>query len=152
GYVLLCSPHILGHALVTQMTPIRVVCWNTLQMALGVGLKGKGDKAFSMPHSMHFDDKTKERAREALGLATAQMDEFKEAATLLAQRKAEPEMVKEFFCNVMKLDEAEEAEPRILQKFQAALEAPDHGALLPSALGTWWGALNAVTRVVDHEL
>jgi phage/plasmid-like protein (TIGR03299 family) len=156
GYVLLCSPHTIGKAMLLQTTGIRVVCWNTLQMALGASLKGDKGKAFRMPHSMAFDDEMKGKAAEALGLASAQIDEFKEAATLLATKKATPEHVEEFFCEVLRYDpkdaeKEEKREPRMLKYFANAMElAP--GADLASARGTWWGALNAVTRVVDHDL
>jgi phage/plasmid-like protein (TIGR03299 family) len=83
GYVLLCSPHVLGKAMLLQCTPIRVVCWNTLCMALGSSLKGKGN-AFRMPHTTEFSDAVKADAELALKLVTEQMVEFKDAATLLS--------------------------------------------------------------------
>lgn len=164
GFLLLSQPHVLGKAMVIQFTPIRVVCWNTLTFALGSDLKGKPG-SFRMPHSIAFNDAVKKRAEEALGLSKHQMDEFKQAATLLSKKKAKPEDVESYFCEVLKFDpktaakkakgkKGEEAEikvPRMLPKLQLALtHAP--GAQMPTALGTWWGAANAVTYVVDHEL
>lgn len=161
GYLLLSNPHIFGKAMVFQFTPIRVVCWNTLTYAIGADLKGKAG-AYSMPHSTKFDDVAKKRAEEALGLATHQMDEFKQAATLLSKKKAAPKAVEEYFCNVLdfdpktkqvkaKEDDKAPREPRMLPQFRDALEkAP--GQDLSTAKGTWWGALNAVTYVVDHEM
>lgn len=159
AFLLLCQPHVLGKAMVIQFTPIRVVCWNTLNFALGSNLKGKAG-AFRMPHSMAFNDAVKKQAEVALGLATNQMDEFKAAATLLSKKKAKKEDVEDYFCEVLKFDpekatkkkkDDEPKEPRMLPKLRQALtHAP--GATLPTAEGTWWGALNAVTFVVDHEL
>jgi phage/plasmid-like protein (TIGR03299 family) len=163
GYLLLSQPHVFGKAMVIQFTPIRVVCWNTLTYAIGADLKGKAG-AFTMPHSTKFDDSVKKRAEEALGLATHQMDEFKQAATLLAKKKATPKSVEEYFCNVLEFDPKTkqvkakptdetkvQREPRMLPQFREALEkAP--GQDLSTAKGTWWGALNAVTYVVDHEM
>jgi phage/plasmid-like protein (TIGR03299 family) len=159
GYLLLCSPHIRGKAMVIQFTPIRVVCWNTLNFALGSDLKGKAG-AFRMPHSQEFNDSVKANAEIALGLAKGQMTEFKEMATLLAKKKAPTDKVEEFFCEVLKFNpkqgkrkpkaDGEIREPRMLPKFRAALEhAP--GQNIASAAGTWWGALNAVSYVIDHE-
>lgn len=165
GFLLLCNPHIFGKAMVIQFTPIRVVCWNTLTFALGSDLRGKaGADKFRMPHSVDFNDDVRKKAELALGLAKAQMENFKECATLLAKKKASEADVEAYFCEVLKYDpkaakkkkakvkgEAESMEPRMLPKLRQALtHAP--GAQLPSALGTWWGAANAVTFIVDHEL
>ncbi|KKL12668.1 hypothetical protein LCGC14_2533470 [marine sediment metagenome] len=166
GFLLLSSPHVHGKAMVIQFTPIRVVCWNTLSMALGVDLKGKGD-AFRMPHTQEFNDAMKLRAEEALGLAKEQMIEFREACEVLSKKRAKPEQVEKYFCEVVNFDPKadtvkkkkgkkkgdpdEVKEPRIIPKFREALtHAP--GQQLPTALGTFWGAFNAVTYVVDHQL
>lgn len=158
GYLLVHQPHVRGKAMVIQFTPIRVVCWNTLTFALGSSLKGKG-KGFRMPHSTEFNDRVKQAAEQALGLASGQMDEFKEAATLLSKKKAKTDDVEEYFFNVLKFDPKEAKTkkdgdpmvPRMLPQFQHALtHAP--GQQMPTALGTWWGAYNAVSYVVDHEV
>lgn len=166
GFLLLCNPHVFGRAMVIKFTPIRVVCWNTLSWALGADLTGRGSTgSFRMPHSIEFTDAVRKKAEEALGLAKEQMNQFKEAATLLTKRKAAPNEVEDFFCEVLKFDptkarkkaartkKAVDAviEPRMLPKLRLALQyAP--GAQMMTAAGTWWGAVNAVTYVVDHEI
>lgn len=150
NYLLLCSPFVLGKALIMQYTSVRVVCWNTLCMALGHNLKGKSANAFRMPHTKDFEVE-KEEAKRVLGLITDQAKQFKEAATFLATKKITKEQTEQFFTDVLKKDEDAKKTPVILPKFKAALEhAP--GAMLPSAKGTWWGAVNAVTYVADHEM
>ena len=158
GYLLLMSPHLFGYSLVAQFTPIRVVCWNTLNLALGSSLRGKGDKTFRMPHSKAFNDTTKAQAEEALGIARSQFDEFAEAATHLSSIKMNDEQVRNYFFDVLTISEEKRVEaindgrmPANLQKFEDALiKGP--GAKLASAKGTLWGALNAVTYVADHEM
>jgi phage/plasmid-like protein (TIGR03299 family) len=160
SYILLCQPHAIGRAMIIQFTPIRVVCWNTLQMALGSSLKGK-KHAFRMPHSIAFTDAVKQEAAEALGIAIEQMAEFKEAATLLAKKRATEQQSHEYFREVLKIDAKaaaaakEDEEPvkdsRLLTKFKRALTyAP--GQDLNTSKGTWWGSLNAVSYVIDHEI
>jgi len=155
-YILLCSPHVLGHALSISYTNVRVVCWNTLTMALGSSLKGKGKHAFNNPHSIEFTDDVKAQAAEALGLAVKQTEEFKQVVAMLAKKKAAEDKVEAYFANVMQYDPEKakkegRPEPRIINKFREALvHAP--GQDLNTAKGTWWGALNAVTHVVDHNL
>lgn len=170
GFLLLSQPHIHGKALLMQFTAIRVVCWNTLTFAIGSDLRGRGN-AFRMPHSTKFDDAVKAQAEQVLGLAKGQMDAFKDASTLLSKKKVKADQVKTYFMQVLKYDpdkakaraeiraQAKGIEfdedskirvPVLLPKFEAALEmAP--GAKMQSAKGTMWGALNAVTYVIDHE-
>ena len=161
SYVLLASPHQRNRALLALHTAVRVVCWNTLTAALGGGWRqaAKRDDVFRMPHSQKFDDEMKKKAAEALGIAIAQTEEFKEAAVHLASKKAAPKAVEQYFAEVLRFDpkqadkkkDGEVKEPRMLGYFRTALlTAPGHD--LVTARGTWWGALNAVTRVVDHEL
>jgi hypothetical protein len=132
-----------------------VVCWNTLQMAL------RSQGGFRMPHSIEFDDNVKKRAEMVLGIAVEQVNEYKESVKFLASKRASEEDVDAYFGAVMQFDkDADEAkkkkdgeviEPRLIPMFRHALEhAP--GQELPTAKGTWWGALNAVTYVVDHEV
>lgn len=149
-FLLILSPHVHGKALVMQYTAIRVVCWNTLNMALGSMLKGS-KHAFKMAHSSKWEVE-KEEAEKVLGIAMAQTEEFKDASNLMAKTKAKKEDVEAFFKRVLRVELFPDKKkvPVMLPKFRAALEkAP--GASLASAAGTWWGALNAVTYVVDHE-
>lgn len=158
NYVLLMSPHVFGKALVAQFTPIRVVCWNTLNFALGSGLKGN-KHAFRMPHSMSFNDSVRAKAEEVLGIAVSQSKEFKEAAGLLAKKKLDD--ADAFFFEVLEFDPRDigkldadgkkKREPLLVPKFRDAL-AHSPGAELSTARGTLWGALNAVTYVIDHEI
>lgn len=161
GYLLLSSPHVIGRSMVLKLTPIRVVCWNTLTWALGADMHKKSASAgsFRMPHSVEFSDRVKDQAEIALGLAKDQMTEFKEATQLLVDTKVKPEQAEAYFCDVLKFDPKKAAkkkdgdakEPRMLEKFrQALIRAP--GQQLVTAQNTLWGAYNAVSYVVDHDL
>lgn len=159
SYLLLMSPHKLGLPLVAQHTAVRVVCWNTLNAALGSSLKGSGKHTFRMPHVHKFDAAMQEKAKQALGYATEQFKQFGEAAALLAKTSITAEARTDYFKRVFKLDpeslklrgredEADKAFRVIKQLEEAALASP--GANLKSAEGTLWGAFNAVTFQVDH--
>lgn len=158
GYLLLSSPHVHGRSMVIQFTPIRVVCWNTLNFALGDKLRGNAS-AFRLIHTRDFDAKVREEAEVALGLASGQMKQFGEAMTILSKARAKTEEVDDFFKTLLRFKPEEKKvkadgsvrEPKMLSMFKHALEhAP--GQQVPAAMGTWWGALNAVTYVVDHEV
>jgi phage/plasmid-like protein (TIGR03299 family) len=158
GYLLLMQPHQQGRAMVFQNLASRTWCWNTLTRKLSA----KGEGTFRMPHSIEFNDATKKVAETALKLAVDNFNQLKEEATLLSKAKVNEKQVEQFFCDVMQYDpkkaaaeakknNEEPTEPRVLSAFRNALEFSP-GNQLPSAKGTLWGAVNAVTYVIDHEL
>ena len=157
GHLLLCSPYDPGKSLVIQTTPIRVVCWNTLSMALGQNLQGQSEHIVRLPHIYDFGDRNIQLlAEEALGLAQNQMTEFHQAAELLMASPAAMDNVMQYWVDVLKLAKAVEVaeengkEPVILTVLKKAYtDGP--GANLKTAKDTWWGAFNALTYVVDHH-
>ncbi len=160
SYLLFSNPHIYGYSRSVKYTSVRVVCWNTLNFALGARLNGKNTRGatYNIPHSIAFNEKTIESVHHALGLANTQHAQFEEAARAFAKTKLKKEDVDAFFGAVLKFDPETAKQrkdgtvrvPSMLGRFQEALEyAPGHD--LRSAKGTLWGALNAVTYVIDHE-
>lgn len=165
GYLLLSSPHQWGKGFRALFSPIRVVCNNTLTYALQHG-KGQG---FTMPHITAFDDDVKRSAAEALGLCHQQMTAFKEQAEFLSKTPAQFTDVQRFMATLFEpqtledtgmTEAANDADVRaqVLElsskRAQDAMDALylQPGATLPSSKGTWWGAVNAVTFLVDHKL
>jgi len=167
GYLLINQPHIVGRSMTIKLTPIRVVCNNTLTMALGMN----NTASFRMPHVKEFGDDVIQAAENALGLSASAMTEFRKNATLLSQTKAkhsdvldyvgqiyQPLMIAEYRKEQLlrsegKLIGMQEPLKEKLNKFPSlVMDALDYspGAQLKSAKGTWWGALNAVTYVEDH--
>jgi phage/plasmid-like protein (TIGR03299 family) len=150
GYLLFTNPHGLNAALVVQFTPIRVVCANTIAMALN------GPSAGVYRHA-HFSDFDAERAKAALGLAKHQLGEFRETAAFLASRRYTDDTVRRFLVDVFEPLRAANDEtadlvkrPRVKRAIDALASQP--GGDLKAAAGTWWGALNAVTWLADHRL
>lgn len=161
NYLLFCNPHAYGYGRVLKYTSVRVVCWNTLALGLGEKIMDSQGKttSYRIPHSIEFDSKVAAAAKKTLGLARQQSKAFEEAARLLAKKRCSKENMEEFFCRVLghdpstarvKLD-GSRREPTTLAKVRNAyVKAP--GQDLKSAKGTYWGALNAVTYVIDHEI
>ena len=81
GYLLINQPHIVGRSMTIKLTPIRVVCNNTLTMALQHG----GTASFRMPHVREFGDDVIQAAEEALGLSATAMTDFRNNSTLLSK-------------------------------------------------------------------
>jgi len=167
GNLLVSVSHEWGKSNEIRFTPVRVVCNNTLSMALA----DKSQPAFKMPHTKVFDQDLIVSAEQALGLASNRMKEYKEAAEFLCSRKYNKDTVVSYLADLMqpklaleqkilentKNEKAYVARATMLDEFQRtpskmyeALEFQP-GANLKSSQGTWWGAMNAVTFVVDHK-
>lgn len=159
GYLLFHSAHVWGKGNQVRLTPVRVVCNNTLTMAIGSG--GRKAGGFRMPHTKAFDSEVQDSAELALGLADEQINQLKETASVLSKAKASPEQVHEFIAKLYQpkliptLKAANDTTP-IHTNFSPTSEnvwaainhAPGHD--MKGSKGTWWGALNGVTYHEDH--
>ena len=150
GYLLLTNPHTPNAALVAQFTPIRVVCANTMAMALA------GESAGIYRHA-HFTAFDPERAKAALGIARHQLVGFKDTSVFLSSKRATEEMVRQYFVEVFEPIRSvndDMVSLRRLPRVQRAMDALtiQPGADLRAAEGTWWGAVNAITWLADHQL
>ena len=149
GYLLLATS--CDGTLATTATPttIRVVCNNTLTIALQ-GAAG----AIKVPHSTSFDAQA---VKKQLGIAVSQWESFMYRMKTLSERKVKSHEAMHYFLKVL-CQTSEHVDPalgltneRALKKVQSLYEGHGKGAELASAQGTAWGLLNAVTEFVDHE-
>lgn len=149
SYILLATS--CDGTLATTATPttIRVVCNNTLTIALN-----GASSAIKVPHSTSFDAQA---VKKQLGIAVSQWDSFMYRMKTLSERKVKSHESMNYFLKVMcqtdsHVDPAQGLmNERALKKVQALYEGQGHGSELVSAAGTAWGLLNAVTEFVDHE-
>lgn len=154
GYLLVACPHEHGKSVIIRVTSVRVVCNNTLSMALGKGQRKRDDEKFGaqefrMGHRRAFDGAMIKKAKETLGIARDQIDEFREAAEKLRKISMNEQDAIEFYADLLKVDEgAESAEevtrPRIKLLLDINQRAP--GAQPDNA----WGILNSITYYADH--
>ena len=167
GYLLVSVSHKWGKANEIRFTPIRVVCNNTLTYALA----DKTRPSFKMPHLTALDADVFKSAEEALGIAGDRMKDFKESAEFLSSKNYTSQNVVSYISelfqpelleqqkNIEKMSDIKAIATRqsMVDEFkrvpamvhQALEEQP--GANLKSSKGTWWGAANAVTFIVDHK-
>ena len=160
GYLLFSSPNVVGRALRIMFTPIRVVCNNTLTMALS-NASGRGE--FRLHHAQQFDP---DIAKAALGLASGQLDEFEKEAQFLTQHEVTDASLREYFMDLWptgavragkrnaELAAAAANENNIETGMSRTAEAAmtifskQPGAeFFPN---TWWNAFNTVTYIIDH--
>ncbi len=155
-YFLLAWGHDGKHGLAGRLTPIRVVCNNTLTAA-GFG-KGQRWSASADIYVRHYGDSKLriEAARDALGLVRRQVEATAAVYRAMAARSLDRQETSEYFGAAFPApaSEAEEYEEKLArwnahqQRLLALYEA---GAGAATARGTLWGAYNAVTEWVDHE-
>jgi phage/plasmid-like protein (TIGR03299 family) len=149
SYLLFSNPHMYGKSIDIRFTPIRVVCNNTLTLALK---GGKSDMVVKIDHRRKFDPNL---VKTTLGLADTRMTEYKEMAEFLVSRKAKKEKVLEYFRAVFPATEgsALAKDPDYLSKpAQKMMELMDTQPGADFAAGSWWQPFNAVTYGVDHVL
>ena len=147
GYVLLATACDGTLATTAQLTSVRVVCNNTLAVALGAGTG-----AVKVPHSTTFDPIS---VKQQLGLSVSDWALFKAHLTDLSTRKVNDSDTHKYLVQVFSDPSAPKDAPPINERaMNRALElfqGHGRGSRLASSQGTAFGLLNAVTEFVDHE-
>lgn len=146
GYVLLATACDGSMATTAQFTSIRVVCNNTLAIALD-----DNAGAVKVPHSTTFDAQA---VKQQLGISVSQWDEFMYQLRKLSERKVKQREVEKFFTRVFgepTLPDEVRPNERAMNKALTLFNGEGRGADLSTAKGTAYGLLNAVTEFVDHE-
>ena len=129
-----------------QFTSVRVVCNNTLQMAVG-----DSSGAVKVPHSTQFDP---QQVKQALGLGLSNWETFVSAMRQLADRKINKFEAMNYLINVLG-DSAvplnEQPNTKAIQNVYTLFSGEGKGSDMASASGTAWGLLNGVTEFVDQH-
>lgn len=171
GYILLASACDGTLATTAQFTSIRVVCNNTLAIALKGATASAG--VVKVPHSTKFDA---EKVKHQLGISVRAWDEHMYEMKQLSQRKVTQQEAKAYFDAVfnnstMALSDPEEnivqfyrqvaskpvqpnkSEPngKAMSKTLEMFNGQGRGADLSSAKNTAYGLLCSITEFVDHE-
>ncbi len=170
GYILLATACDGTLATTAQFTSIRVVCNNTLAIAL----RGQSSSAgvVKVPHSTKFDA---EKVKQQLGISVRAWDEHMYEMKQLTQRKVSQQEAKayfdavfnnstmsisdpeeniiQFYRNVAQQVQEKKPEPngRAINKALEMFNGQGRGADLSSAKDTAYGLLCSITEFVDHE-
>jgi len=150
GYLLLATACDGTLATTAQFTSVRVVCNNTLQIALG-----DSTGAVKVSHRSQFDAQA---VKKQLGVAISSWDEFMYRMKALSERKVKPQTAEAYFRKVLAYPGNTAKDGPIATTNERAVKAATElfsgrgkGSILASASGTAWGLVNAVTEFVDHE-
>jgi phage/plasmid-like protein (TIGR03299 family) len=148
-YLLLANRHDGGGAVRVQFTPIRVVCQNTLNIALT-----GAERSFRARHTGALGQRVK-TVQDYLGIVDAKSALFEEAARKLATVQLTQEAWKNYAKASGLVPETPEGERPSSRAYQiiedvSRLFERGKGQDLPGARGTAWGAFNAVVEYVDY--
>ena len=175
SYMLLATACDGTLATTAQFTSIRVVCNNTLAIAL----KGQNSSAgvIKVPHSTKFDA---DKVKQQLGISVRAWDEHMYEMKQLTQRKVsqmeasayfdavfnnstmnnvldQEDNIIQFYRDVAtqaaQVNAKEKAEPnaKAMTKAMDMFNGQGRGAELSSAKGTAYGLLCSITEFIDHE-
>ena len=136
AYLLLATACDGTLATTAQFTSIRVVCNNTLAIALG-----DSTSAVKVPHRSQFDAQAVKRQ---LGIAISSWDGFMVRMKALAERKVNDSAAETFFQRVLTYPTstglpAPTTNDSAIKAAHALYAGRGKGATLPSASGTAWG-------------
>lgn len=155
-YLLVTNNHDGTRAAQVKLTPIRVVCQNTLTQALKGG-------AYKVTHVGDMAERVR-AATEALGLANRLSGELAEAYQAMANKEMTAAEQLAYFRRCLRqandpgdVSEAEAIEAHagqdhdpLARRLNRLLELAETGKGSELARGTLWGSYNAMTELVDH--
>lgn len=150
GYLLLSTSCDGTLATTAKFTTVRVVCNNTLSMALSH--KGAAASTYTLRHTSKFNAA---EAKQSLGLVSGQFAEFMLAARTLAKKSVTKAKAAEFVGSLLvdtKTVLGEDVtKSRQYAKIMDLFNNSAMGGALLGAEGTFWGVVNAVTEYQDHH-
>ena len=147
SYMLFTNPHSFGTSLNVRFTPIRVVCNNTLQLALG-----QHNNGIRLDHTKKFDPHI---VKDALGLASDSMIEYSNKAKHLVNKMSTKESRDEYFRQLFPMTHHEDQVKGYVRSKKAASANRLHNTGTPGsefAKNSWWDTFNTVTFMYDHTL
>jgi phage/plasmid-like protein (TIGR03299 family) len=147
GYLLLATACDGSLATTAQFTSVRVVCNNTLSIALA-----NASSAIKVPHRSQFDP---DAVKRQLGITVSSWDGFVSRMKALVARPVDPDTVEGLLRRVLTYAAPEGktviVNEQALATVRSLYEGGGRGALMVSSRGTAWGVLNSVTEYVDHH-
>lgn len=145
-YVLLSTSADGSLATEGRLTTVRVVCNNTLRMAMGTA------SSFKVSHRSKFKP---EEARGVIEAAHEEFGAFMETSRKLAAIKVETHLAEEMTALLLAngtRDKDAARESAGFQRIMGLFNGAGMGALMESTRETAWGWLNACTEYSDHHI
>ena len=146
NYFLFSNPHQFGKAIDIRMTPIRVVCNNTLTLSLSK----ESDAMLKVNHRKEFDSS---EVKDTLGIAREKLEQYKTMAEFLGSKRYTSENIVQYFNTVFGSPAKEKVDGVFPTTSLNAKLGLDNLQTQPGAKfgeGTFWQAFNTVTYLNDH--
>jgi phage/plasmid-like protein (TIGR03299 family) len=149
-YLVFTNSHDGSGAVKAALTPIRVVCKNTLNFALA-----GAQRTWSMRHVGDIDYKLSE-AKRTLELADTYMKKFNKVAEEFSQIKVSDKQVREILNQVipMPITESDKVKTRdvdnVKKMHEAFFNAYNNVTNIKQFKGTAWGVINAFSDFATH--
>jgi len=144
SYLLFTNPHSYGQSIDVRFTPIRVVCNNTLTLSLNQTAK----QMVKVSHRREFDA---DMVKETLGVAKHKLEQYKEMAQHLSQKRYKNEDVVDYFKRVFPvLTSKEDSQKDLSKSATAALDLMHTQPGAEFGEGSFWQLFNTVTYMTDH--
>jgi phage/plasmid-like protein (TIGR03299 family) len=143
GYLLFSNPHQYGKSIDVRFVLERVVCNNTLTVALAE----KGQPSVRVNHRSQFDS---ERVKELLGISHRKVESFKEAAEFLGSKQYGQRDLEQYFGEVFGRSTKENKD--LSRTAERAIELIEVQPGAEFQKGSFWQMFNTVSYMTDHEL
>jgi len=145
-YLLLSNSHNGKSSVQIKFTPVRVVCQNTLTLALNEG------SVWRVVH--HADVRSKlEQAHQMLGLINERFDDMEQSFQAMSRVKMNTNRLTEYLATVY--PDSKEPDKMVLvqrdRNWSEFFFDQGRGNRMPGVAGTLWAALNGVTEWQDHR-
>jgi phage/plasmid-like protein (TIGR03299 family) len=150
-YLLINTSHDGSIAIQASITPVRVVCANTLNLALGSkrGTKNGVKQSFKIRHTQTAEGKI-QIARETLGLANTYMDAFDVMAKAMIEKEITAQQFNEII--LAAYPKPEKDSKGSIKKWETKVDVINDiytGQFNGMIANTAWGAFNALTERLD---
>jgi len=132
-------------------TTVRVVCANTLNLALSNNAKGEG---IAIRHQGSLNDRVRD-ARKKLGVVVARFDQFDEELHAMLDTQVTGKQLNDYFDRQLPpvdsntTDRQKKKRDRTLTAFNENFENTTN--TLPGVRGTAWAAYNGISEWADHQ-
>lgn len=148
-YLLVTTSHDGSSAVQAMTTPVRVVCQNTLNMALGAGTK----QSFKVRHTATVGDRVAQ-ARQALGISFAYLDQFENEAQALFESALTDKQFGDLIEALYPAPDRNDSAKAVITKYDDKVDLlwdiyRNSFGTSAGVTGTAWGALNALTERID---
>jgi phage/plasmid-like protein (TIGR03299 family) len=144
-YILLTNSHDGRSYVRVKLTPIRVVCNNTLTSAL----QGAGEVQINHPTNATQDA---QQAAAILGLANSLYEKLDVKFNRMANKEITEVQLREYVQALVPDNEEAENTARTEKIRNSVLQLHDEGHGAKLARGTVWGAFNSVVEYTDHMM